>query len=858
MDLLERGSHIDRLRTCLAAAVAGQGGVVCLAGEAGVGKTALARAFAAQAGIRVLWGACEDLATPEALGPLRDWTRDAGWRLPDQTGENGGRLAIFSDTLAALGCEASLAVIEDLHWADDATLDLVRFLGRRIADRPVLLLVTARDDTEDARRRIRHALSAIPVPFRSNLSVPRLSAEAVQGMAREAGRDGASLYAVTGGNAFFVTELLKGDDTLSPTVRDAVMARFDSLPEGARSVVGAASIFPRRVEGWLLERLCPDITRSLDDAVTAGVIGAETDSYAFRHEIARRAIEEAMPAPRRAALHRAALAALVAVPGVALARLVHHADAAGDASAIRSLAPRAGAEASRVGAHREAARHYVTALKHSITFDALDRASLYAKCAFELHLVGQMREAIAAQLAAVEIHRLRGDRVAEGDGLRWLSRLHYLNGDRAEADRYAGEALSVLEGQEAPAELAMAFSNLGQLAMLRDDAPAALAWGERAIALATKLGRPDILSHALNNTGAARRWVDRDAARAGLAESLAIALANDLPEHAARAYTNAAYAAIGWRDDAAAEALLDAGRAYCETRDLETWRDYMQGCRAELLLRHGRWEEAATAALAVLAVEGATPLVRFPAVAALARIRLRRGDPDAASLLDEMESFMTTCSEAPRFLSYAVVRAEQAWLTEQAGPALPDLLREAVRVAVRTGDCWTAGEIGYWAGRLGIAGLDTGLSAAPYRQLGEGAWAEAASAWRSIGAPYEEALALLSGDGAARRDGLAMLDALGARAAAERFRRELRASGVRHVPRGPHPATRANAAGLTRRQMQVLRLIDQGLSNARIGGQLFVSPKTIDHHVSAILAKLDARTRGEAAALARAAGLIGE
>ena len=858
MDLLERGSLVDRLLTCLDAAVRGHGRIVCLAGEAGVGKTALARAFAAAAGVRVLWSACEDLATPEPLGPPRDWARDAGWRAPAPLAEEGGRLAVFSELLAALEAEPTLAVIEDLHWADDATLDLVRFLGRRIADRRLMLLVTARDETYDARRRVRHALADLPSGQRTSLSVPRLSAEAVHRMAAGAGRDGAGLYAVTGGNAFFVTELLGGGDMRPPTVRDAVVARFDGLPPSARSVVEAASIFPRRVEPWLLERLCPeDFSPGLEGALGAGVLLAAADGYAFRHEIARRTIEETVPPPRRAGLHRAALAALLAVPGVALARLVHHADAAGDAAVIRRLAPRAGAEAARVGAHREAARHYRTALKHSITFDVPQRAELYEKCAFELHLVGRMREAIEARLAAVAIHRLRGDRVAEGDGLRWLSRLHYLNGDRAAADRYAGEAVAVLEGRQAPAELAMAYSNLGQLAMLQDDAPAALAWGERAIALATPLGRSDILSHALNNTGTARRWADPAAARAELARSLGIALDNDLPEHAARAYTNAAYAAIGWRDDAAAETLLDAGRAYCESRDLETWRDYMQGCRAELLLRQGRWEEAAATALGVLAVDGATPLVRFPAVAALARIRLRRGDPDAASLLAEMAAFIATCGEAPRFLLHAVVRAEQAWLDGRADAALAGLVRQAHGMAAATGDLATAGELGFWGGRLGIGGLDPGLASAPYRQLAGGAWAAAAAACQAVGAPYEAALALVSGDAQARRRGLAMLDGLGAAAAAERCRLELRAAGVPNVPRGPHPATRANAAGLTRRQMEVLRLLDAGLSNAQIAERLFVSPKTVDHHVSAILARLDARTRGEAAARARAAGLIG-
>lgn len=859
MPLLERHSLLAELRNWLADAVAGSGAVVCLLGEAGVGKTALLREFVAEADVRVLWSSCEDFATPDALGPLRDWAREAGWDLAEIADEESGKLAIFSGVLSALGEDCTLAVIEDLHWADDATLDLVKYLGRRIASERLLLLVSVRDDNLDAPRRVRHALSRIPADLKASLRVPRLSADAVDRLAREAGRDAAGIFEVTGGNPFFVTEILKDTQTLPSTVRDAVLTRFDRLPEAGRVAVKAVAIFPRRVENWLLRQLCPqDDGKGVDEAVTAGMLVMDTDGYSFRHEIARRVIEDSMPAERRVQLNRAALDLLRKAPGTTLARLVHHADVAADATAISTFAPRAAAEASRVGAHREAARHYLTALKYAITFEVEKRAALYEDCSFELHLVGRMQQAIESRSSSVELRRLLGQRIAEGDGLRWLSRFHYFNGNRVEAERYAEEALSVLEKEPAGPELAMAHSNLAQLAALEDDAPLALERGNSAVVIARQLGRPDILAHALNNMGTAQRWTDPPAARHNLARSLQLALENDLHEHAARAYTNAAFVEMGWRENSRAHGLFDRGLAYCEARDLQSWHSYMSGCRAELLLREGKWNEAAGIALEVIADDGVPKLSKFPAMAALARIRVRRGDPDAVDLLAEMKGFLENGMEAPRFLSYAVVAAERAWLAAGRNTVDGELVAKAHALAARTGDPWVLGEIVFWGNKLGVAGLDATNEARPHQLLESGRWAEAETAWRDLRAPYEQALALLHGNENAQRCGLAKLEDMGARSAADRFRGEMRKAGVRRIPRGPHAATRANHFGLTRRQMEVLRLIDRGLSNVQIGERLFVSAKTVDHHVSAILAKFEARTRGEAAARARATGLIGD
>ena len=856
MMLLERDKLIDLLNVRLGNAGRGQGQVLCLFGDAGVGKTALLRQFAEAAKVRVLWGACEDLSTPEALGPLSDWARESDLSAFAGVPQPGHRIEFFSDVLKALSGDLTIAIIEDLHWADGATLDLVRFLGRRIANKPVLLIVTARNEDRSARVHLRTALEQIPSAQKTYVDVPNLTTEAVEQLAKASGKDGKSVYHLTGGNAFFVTEVLRGGDVLPTTVREAVLARFDRFPESCRRAVQTIAVFPRRAETWALQQICAKDFDEIGRAVLAGLIVEGDGDYAFRHEIARRAVESAIPAEKRREINRAILSVLRREPKVSISRLVHHAEAAGDTKSVGELAPVAAAAASLAGAHREAAQHYGTALKVTLDLEGRQRAQLFEKHAFELHLVGKVEEAIAAYESALELNRSVEDRLAEGDTLRWISRVHYLSGNRLLAIRYARDALAILEKEEPGAELAMAFSNLGQLSMLEDDPTETLRWSRKAIDIATRLDRNDIITHALNNSATAQRWTDQTAARDNLDRSLQIALENDLADHVARNYTNRAYVEINWLEHALAHRFLEAGLRYCDERDLETWRTYLNGCRAQLLLREGKWEEAAAVALEEISADLATPMLRFPAVTALARIRLRRGNSDVAHLLDALASYLETGSEPPRFLLYVMIRAEHAWVAGLADEGLLNLIGQAALLAAKTGDVWSAGELWFWGRKLGLENWPDIPIAPPHQLMAAGQWAEAAEVWANLQCPYDRALALMSGNEDAQHEGLTCLDDLGAKAVSDRFRRILRQQGTRSIPRGPQMATRSNPSGLTRRQMTVLGLLAEGLSNADIADRLFVSTKTVDHHVSAILAKLNAQTRGQAVALARSIELI--
>jgi DNA-binding CsgD family transcriptional regulator len=808
------------------------------------------------AGARAFRGACEDLSIAEPLGPLYDLARQAHWSLPAENPE-GSRLPLFSSALDVFdsGEQATVLVIEDLHWADDATLDFVRFLGRRIAGSHTLMLLTARGDASDGQRRVRRALAEIPTGNLVRIEVPLLSEAAVHQLAGEAGKHGAEIYRASAGNAFFVTELLRASaDALPASVRDAVLARAERLSPGARAALDTVSVFPRRAEAAVALQMLGDAAADgLTECVSAGMLVPDGEHYTFRHEIARRSIEAALPQPRRQELNTRAFAVLRSFGGATAARLVHHAVEAKDVAAVRDLAPAAAADAARLGAHHEAASLFAAAVEVMGGADALTRAGLFERLAFESHLVGHLADAIVAEQKACEIYAALNDRLREGDGLRWLSRFSYLAGNRIAAEDYGRRATTLLENEPAGGELAMAYSNLSQLGMLGDDLEQALLYGRKALSLAEKLGRPDITSHALNNIGTVERWVEPDEGRAHLLQSLEIALREDFQEHAARSYTNLASTDINFSHDGAEE-VLRQGIAFCAERDLDTWRDYMRGWQAELLLRSGRWDEAAEAALTVLGNEQAAPLARYPAGLALARLRLRRGDP-AAELFENLAHFLEAGMELGRLAPYASLMAERAWLEDaDPGEAL-QLIDKAIAMLPSRA---IYGELFFWRAQLSAAsqGIDADALPSPFAEMLHNRWAVAAAEWERLGHPFEQGMCLLFGNTAEQRQALSIFAQLGASAVLDRAKRRLPSRNRTPNMRGPYKAARENIAGLTRRQMDVLQLIGSGLSNKAIAKALKIAPKTVDHHVSAVLEKLTATSRSQAIIIARDSGLI--
>ncbi|MFT3790350.1 MAG: AAA family ATPase [Rudaea sp.] len=858
--LIERQSLMEQLQGRLREAIVGAGHVVVVHGEAGIGKTSLLRAFAAGRGEAALWwGGCDALQTPHPLAPLYDIARSADAGFGALLATAGERPALFEAVLADLARRPVLLVVEDVHWADAATLDLLKFLARRIDRVPCLLAVSYRDDEVDATHALRRLLGELPAGS-TRLEVPRLSPAGVEALARSALRPAAGVHATTQGNAFFVTELLRhGAAGVPRGVRDLVLARLARLSPGAQEIVRLASVAPARIERGLIDRLLAPTIAALEECLDCGLLLAQGSTLAFRHELARVAVESALSTPAAQALHARVLAALERVDAVPvpLARLAHHAARAGDATAVLRLAPLAADEARRRGAHKEAAAHLRSALEHGATLPDARKAELLDTLSYEYYLTEHIAEAISAREDSLALWRKIGDERKAGDALRWLSRLNWYNGHSIPAARYAVEAIAVLEALPPGRELAMAYSNRAQLHMLAGEGEAARAMGGRAIALARETGDIETEIHALNNIGAAKCGEGDLAGIADLERSLTLALEHGCDEHAARAFTNLGYDIGANGDYAAADAYLERGISFCEPRDLDSWARYMAAYRSEVALWQGDFALAAERAGRVLKTPGLAPVSRMLALVVQGRLRTRRGESDAQSPLDEALALALPTAEFLRIGPVAAARAENAWLRGDAATAAAEIETAWRLFQGTTYLSWVVGELAWWRQRCGgHAAVDEQVlrcCAEPFALQIAGQWREAAEAWSVRGCPYEQARALAEGNANAQLEALAMFERLGAKVDAGRLRKSLHAAGVRGVPRGRRASTQADPHGLTTREAEVLHLLCEGLTNAEISARLHRSVRTVDHHLEAVFAKLGVGSRAEAVNAARCA-----
>lgn len=862
--LLERDAALAVLARLLDAARDGAGAVCLVTGEAGIGKTALLRHAAAlhTGDARWVWGSCDPLSTPRALGPLHDAARALGGTLAERLFVGAPREAVFAGVLDALDEERAptVLVIEDLHWADQATLDFVVFLARRIAGRRALLLVTTRDEEAATDPLFLATIGTLSGDVVHRLSLEPLSADGVAALAARAGRASEGLHETTGGNPFFVTEMLTAAaETIPRTVRDAVLARARVLSPAAQAALDLVATIPGGAELDLLERGLGVDVGGLREAMRAGLLVASERAVAFRHELARLAVESALDALARRELNARVLHALAdrreTIGDVPLARLVHHARAAGDVEAICRWAPPAAAEAAAASAHREALHHFELALAHGTRFTPLERATLLEGLSVEAYLLGRTTDAIAARADALAIWRDAGAVERAGAAQRWLSRLYWWAGDPENAARAGDDAVRTLETLPPGRELAMAWSNVAQLRMLAQDDAAAIEWGERAVDLARTLGDDEVLAHALVNLGTARLRRDGAPGAARLEEAFAMASAGRMDDHAQRALVNLATTRLERREYAEAERAFSRALAHAEAHDLAAYAHYLMGQRARLRLECGDWDLAEADARSTLVQRTYPGVTTIPALVVLGTIQARRGDAEAAATLARAREYAYPTREVQRIGPTAAALAEDAWLAGDVAATVAEA-DHGLAAARAAGASWAIGELAW---RLSLAGRDVDAAGAapPWRMMLDGRWRDAAAAWAELGCPWERAEALALGDEAAMREALTVFDRLGAPRRARILRDAMRARGLR-VPAGPRSATRANPAGLTARQVDVLRLVAERYTNEEIAERLHLAPKTVDHHVSAILGKLGVATRHAAARAARERGLVGE
>ena len=853
--LLERSRELATLRGWLPDGRQGsRGHLVFVAGEAGVGKTALLRRISAECdrSTRVLWGGCDPMFTPQPLGPFLDVAETIGGEVAALvTGEAKAR-TIATELLRELaGGKPSLLVIEDLHWADEATLDIVGLLARRVGTVPALALVSYRDDELDRASPLRILLGELATsPEVSRLALAPLSAEAVAALATPHGVDAELLYRTTGGNPFFVTEALAGGQADIPaTVRDAVLARTARLSPEARSVLDAASVLLPPVEIAILQALAPNTSGGLEECVSAGMLVATNGGVMFRHELSRLAIQQSLSPVVKVALHSQTLAALASglSSRAETARLAHHAEEAGDADAVLRFAPAAGRAAAAVGAHREAAAQYDRVLRFADAVPPRVRAELLDRRTTEYTLIGEFRKAIASGREALKCWQELGDRHEEGRTLAAVAWPLWVLGAGNEADAMARRAIAVLEEAPADRELVLAYVSLASMAHGRRAVDEALASATRALELAVQLHDSVGIVAAQVDIGGAHLMRRRPGAREELEHTLAMARREGFERSAAYAFCYLATESAHMFDYVAAASYADEGIAYCAEHDLEGFRPYLLAVRSGGELGQGDWTRAAESADTVIAEHGGG-LGTVLALATLGLVRARRGDPAVWELLDEALRIAEPAGEIARLGSVAAARAEAAWLEGRLEDAV-EATESALELALRHEVPHALGALTLWRRRAGLEEAIPAGVGEPYATALAGDADGASTRWTELGAPYEAALALADGgDEEALRRALVDLQHLGATPAAAIVARRLRSGGARGLPRGPRQRTRENPANLTARELEVLALVAEGQRNSDIAEHLFLSQKTVAHHVSAILRKLGVKTRGEAGA----------
>lgn len=847
----------------LADADKGHGRLVFVGGEAGVGKTWVLRRFAELIRDRsqLLIGSCDPLSTPRPLGPLLD--------VADRLGDgdidlSGTKDEIFRDLLAAVSSSKTTTVLafEDVHWADEATLDLLRFVARRIEDRRAVLIATFRNDEVGDLHPLRQVLGdTATAPGARRLTLNPLSISSVRTMAAGSGVDVNELYRQTGGNPFFVSEVLATpDELIPPTVRDAVMARVARLSARARGVLEAASAIGFRSEPWLLNTMTEADAEGIEECLQSGVLIADDEdgTYIFRHELARIAVLDTVATHRRQDLNRRILDELRKRDDTKLnaARLAHHADEAGDIDAVLAFAPEAARRSSQLSAHRDAIAHYERALRFSDSLPPNARADVLAEYARECAATDRYDEAIRISRQVVDHWQGNGDHFKEAEILGFLSGCLVSNGRVTEAQPLCSKAIELLEHFPRGAALAEAYVRQSRIQIVDSEYDDAVVWSQKALDLAEDIGDVRARVLALHRFGSAMLLKGDDEGERILKFALSLALSARIPVEASGVYLALAANLFELYEFNRAAPYLEQSLTFADEHQLVGFLTPTLGWYSLLKMYQGRWTEVEEPAYNVLNREHVSVVGRILALTALGRLYTRKGDSRAPKFLDDALAL----AEPTRMVMYLppvrAARAEAAWLAGD----LDGVKREAqssLELTIEKRHPWFAGELLSW---LAIAGETVDIPewiAPAFGMQIAGDWQGAAEEWKRRGCPYEAAQALLgSDDESALRDALETFENLTAEPAAKHARRDLRELGVKGIPRGPHESTRSNSAGLTRREIEIVQLLSEGLRNNEIAERLFLSPKTVDHHVSSVLSKLGVKARAQVRSEAERRGLL--
>lgn len=854
MELIERAGFLAALHTKFKNVIKAEGHCLFLCGEAGIGKTSLVRAFCQEIkdDCKILQGTCDALFTPRPLAPLYD----IAWQMQSDimqkvTGKTD-RTALFTGFLQELSAqkEPIVLIFEDIHWADEATLDFIKFLARRITHIHCLFVLTFRDNEIHSAHALRNVLGQLPFDAFSRLQLVPLSRNAVDKMAEEKGYRGEDVYSISGGNPFYVNEILASYSPGVPdNIKDSVLSVFNRHDEKTRRVWEILSVLPTGIETKYLEKMVPLFADAIEYCLGSRILIIDNDMIFFKHELYRRTIESALSPFVRIALNKNIIDLFREgfESSGEIERIVHHAKNANEYELVSRYAPLAAANAAALGAHTEAARLYLTAIEYYHGDDKEKLTELYELYAYECYLTNKHKDAIIYTQRALEFWKKKADPEKVGNCLAILSRLWWYDGDRRQAESFGEQAIEVLQNSPSSKAKAMAYSNMSHLKLAIDRHADCIFWSEKAIVLAREVNDDETLTNALNNMGSALMLslLTPPTVEKGIElvqQSLEIALKNSFHEHIARAYFTLGSNGVTTKNYVLGKHALEQGISYCEERDLDAIKLNMQGWKARLDLETGRWDEAQVCAEKLLKSEGLLPISKIGVLTVLATVRIRKGDKNGLSLLLEAKSLALEIRELYLIIPSFMALLEYEWLTGEDHIG-SETLSATINNMVQLGIFSKKSRFYFW---LWKAGKDHLLPEGKYEDYEENeatTTMKQAALWEKWGCPYEQALALFEGSDADKKRALSMVQALGASAVYEKMKLEMRSSGIKSIPRGIRKSTRSNAAHLTGRELDVLMSLKEGLQNKEIADKLFISPKTVDHHISSILLKLGVNSR---------------
>jgi len=850
MELIERTDVLSLLQTEFEKTIRGEGHCVLINGEAGIGKTALVKSFCKQQECIIYQGSCDALFTPRPLAPLYDiiWQIKKDLWSVSHTIEERSELFLKVFYELSLHNKNILIVFEDIHWADEATLDFIKFFIRRLHQLRCLFILTYRDDDSHSGHSLKNTFGSLSPDLLTRIQLNPLSRQAVYKMAEEKGFDPEPVYAISAGNPFYVTEILASYSPGIPeNIKDSILAVYNQQAEGTRNAWQMCSVIPEGLEVSRFAKL-KSSWEGMDHCFALKIIVVKNDRIIFKHELYRRTIEASLSPFKRIALNKTILELfLQTFDEKDIERIVHYAKHANEYKTVAQYAPIAAKQAAAVGAHVEASKLFLTAIEYSEADDTDMFPKLYEDYAYECYLINQIKEAIIYEGKALKLWRQKNEIEKAGNCMRFLSRLWWFDGNRAEAEKYGREAIELLQSEPPSKAKALAFSNVSQLKMLCDEHDECIQWGSLAIDMAKEINDDEILCHALNNVGCSQ-WKSDYTDNAGkniLLESLNLALKHSFHEHAARAYSNIISVALMAKDYELCQEYLPGAINYCEERNLDASKNYKLYMKARILLETGNPKAAAAIAENLLSDPNQLGTAKMGSSIVMLTIKMRQGKNDILPLLLEAKNLIFKTQEHQRIIPLVIAILQYEWLSEMS--MLSDKeLTTSIDLVQKVTAITLNSEFDFWLKKVRKQDIQLPKLYEPYQLLKDGEVHLSASFWEKKHCYFEQAMALFEGDEEDKKAALTILQQMEANAICEKIKMEMRAGGIKKIPRGQRESTKTNPMNLTNRELDVLQLLQKGIQNKEIAQSLFISPKTVDNHISNILFKLDVNSRSKA------------